>query len=578
MLERFSLFFSSDFIPHGHCYLWQPNLVWLHLLSDAVTALAYYSVAVALIYFRHERQDLPGRTVLLLWGYFLVFALCGTTHLFGVVTLWYPIYWVSGLIKALNATWSTYAFTVLLIPLIPVAIDMPSPAQLALTNQALEDSRCRMQVLNVELEQRVQERTTQLEASNRTKDELLLREQVIRAAAEAANRAKDEFLSILSHELRTPLNAILGWSTLLQQRTLKEDTVLRALETIERNAKLQAQLVEDILDLSRIITGKLRLQVAPVQLMPVVEAALESVRLAAEAKSIHLQSVLAVEVGPIAGDVDRLQQVVWNLLANAIKFTPPKGHVQIRLAQVHSQVEMTVNDTGEGISAEFLPYVFDRFRQYDSTTTRQHGGLGLGLALVRQLVELHGGTVTVASPGSGAGATFTVKLPLMPAPSADSEPEPLNVSVQTQERVATAASVATLSTLEGLQILVVEDETDARVLLSTILQAQGAVVIAVASVQAALTQIKSAPTPSFNVLVSDIGMPDEDGYALLRQLRQWEAQQGGQLPAIALTAYAQSDDRQQALLAGFQRHLTKPVDAASLVAIVASLTGRTGKC
>ncbi|MEG3930545.1 ATP-binding protein [Microcoleus sp. T3_B1] len=571
MPNLLSTFFSSNFIPHGHCYLWKPGLVWLHLTSDALTTLAYYSVAVAIVYFTTERKDLPAHTVMLLVGFFFIFALCGTTHLMGIVTLWHPIYWVSGVIKALTGVWSFYTFTFLLIPLIPVALDAPSPAQLALTNQELEESRRRIQAINVELEQRVQERTAQLEASNRTKDELLMREQIIRADAEAANRAKDEFLSILSHELRTPLNAILGWSTMLRQKNLSEDKVARALETIERNAKSQAQLIEDILDVSRIITGKLRLQVRPVNLVPVIESAIESVHLAAEAKSIRLQSRIDSEVGPLLGDADRLQQVVWNLLSNALKFTPKDGRVEIRLQRVNSHVEITVSDTGAGISSDFLPFVFDRFSQHDSTTTRSYGGLGLGLAIVRQLVELHGGTVTVVSPGIGQGTTFTVKLPVTIIHLPPSAPEPLNSIVKANGRFQGS------STLEGLQILVVEDEADALELLSTILAKYGADVMAVASVKEALTIIQTASDRSPDVLVSDIGMPDEDGYSLIRKLRQLEAQRGGRLPAIALTAYARNDDRQQALLAGFQIHLTKPVDAAELVAVVASLTGRIVK-
>jgi signal transduction histidine kinase/ActR/RegA family two-component response regulator len=572
MPDFLSTFFANNFIPHGHCYLWKPGLVWLHITSDVVTTLAYYSVAVAIVYFTNERKDLPAHTVVLLVGFFFIFALCGTTHLMEVVTLWHPIYWVSGLIKAVTGAWSFYTFTFLLIPLIPVALDAPSPAQLALTNQELEESRRCIQAINVELEQRVQERTAQLEASNRTKDELLMREQIIRAEAEGANRAKDEFLSILSHELRTPLNAILGWSAMLRQRTLSEDKVLRALETIERNAKSQAQLIEDILDISRIITGKLRLQVRPVNLVPVIESAIESVRLAAEAKSIRLQSRLDSQAGLLLGDANRLQQVVWNLLSNALKFTPKDGRVEIRLQRVNSHAEITVSDTGSGISSDFLPFVFDRFRQHDSTTTRSYGGLGLGLAIVRQLVELHGGTVTVVSPGIGQGTTFTVTLPAMIIPLPPSDPEPLNSIVETKPRVEASP------TLEGLQILVVDDEADALELLSTILQNNGAEVIAVASVKQALTIIETATDRSPDVLVSDIGMPDEDGYSLIRKLRQLEAQRGGKLPAIALTAYAASDDRRQALLAGFQMHLTKPVDAAELVAVVASLTGRTSRC
>ncbi|MEG4409074.1 ATP-binding protein [Microcoleus sp. MON2_D5] len=572
MPDLLSTFFSNNFIPHGHCYLWKPGLVWLHLTSDALTTLAYFSVAVAIVYFTNERKDLPAHTVILLVGFFFIFALCGMTHLMGIVTLWHPIYWVSGLIKAVTGAWSLYTFTFLLIPLIPVALDTPSPAQLALTNQELENSRRRIEAINVELEQRVQERTSQLEASNRTKDELLMREQIIRAEAEAANRAKDEFLSILSHELRTPLNAILGWSTMLRQKNLSEDKVARALETIERNAKSQAQLIEDILDVSRIITGKLRLRVRPVNLVPVIESAIESVQLAAETKSIRLQSVLDSEAGPLLGDADRLQQVVWNLLSNAVKFTPKDGRVQILLQRVNSHVEITVSDTGAGISSDFLPFVFDRFSQHDSTTTRSYGGLGLGLAIVRQLVELHGGTVTVVSPGIGQGTTFTVKLPVMIIHLPPSAPEPLNSLVEAKGRFQASP------TLEGLQILVVEDEADALELLSTILEKYGADVMAVASVKEALTIIETATDRSPDVLVSDIGMPDEDGYSLIRKLRQVEAQRGGRLPAIALTAYARNDDRQQSLLAGFQMHLTKPVDAAELVAVVASLTGRTSRC
>ncbi len=571
MPDLLSNFLSTAFIPHGHCYLWKPGLVWLHLASDVLTAMAYYSVAIAIVYFRNERKDLPANTVTLLTGYFFVFALCGSTHLMGVVTLWYPIYWFSGLLKALNALWSAYAFTFLLIPLIPVALDAPSPAQLAITNQELEDSRNRIQSINVELEQRVQQRTAQLEASNRAKDEFLIREQVVRAEAEAANRAKDEFLSVLSHELRTPLNAILGWSQILRKQHLSQDRVMRALETIERNAKSQAKIIEDILDISRIITGKLRLQVQPVNLVTIIEAAIESVRLAAEAKSIRIKSVLDSSNNHISGDADRLQQVVWNLLSNAIKFTPQGGQVQVRLEWVNSHVEIIVSDTGVGISPDFLPYVFDRFRQHDSTSTRSYGGLGLGLAIVRQLVELHGGTVTVTSPGIGQGATFTVKLPVIITHETPSEPEPLELMPLADNNTDAAPS------LEGLQILIVEDEADSLELLSTILQGYGAQVIPTASVSEALEIIENATVKSLDVLVSDIGMPNEDGYSLIRKLRQLEAQRGGWMPAVALTAYAKSDDRRQALLAGFQMHLPKPVEPEELATVIASLTGRTGR-
>lgn len=563
--------FSTNFIPHGHCYLWKPSLVWLHLGSDILTATAYYSVAIAIVYFTNQRRDLPNKTVTLLIGYFFVFALCGSTHLMGVVTLWHPIYWASGVLKALSAVWSSYAFTFLLIPLIPVAIDAPSPAQLALTNQELEDSRSRIQAINVELEQRVSERTAQLEASNRTKDELLIREQLIRAEAQAANRSKDEFLSVLSHELRTPLNAILGWSRILRQRKLSEEKVESALETIERNAKSQAQLIEDILDTSRIITGKLRLQVHPVNLIAVIESTVESMRLAAEAKAIYIQSTLDSSTPAIMGDANRLQQVLWNLLSNAIKFTPVGGQVQIGLKQVDAEVELIVSDTGAGINPDFLPYVFDRFRQHDSTSTRRFGGLGLGLSITRQLVELHGGTIEVASLGIGQGTTFTIKLPVI-------MPCPISSDVLSSDSISNAnGESAVLPTLAGLQILVVEDEVDSLELLSTILQEAEADVIVTASVRAALAALETSNGQIPDVLVSDIGMPDEDGYALIRQLRQLEAERGGRIPAIALTAHASSDDRKRTLLAGFQMHLTKPVEAAELVTVVASLAGRTGR-
>lgn len=372
--------------------------------------------------------------------------------------------------------------------------------------------------------------------------------------------------------MRTPLNAILGWSQILRKQHLSEDKVVRALETIERNARSQAQLVEDILDISRIITGKLRLKVSPVNLVPVIEAAIESVQLAAEAKSIRIQSVLDSSTASISGDADRLQQVVWNLLSNAIKFTPKQGRVQIRLERVNSHIEITVSDTGQGISPDFLPYVFDRFRQHDSSTTRSYGGLGLGLAIVRQLIELHGKTVTVASPGVGQGTTFIVKLPVMIIYKPSSNPELLDSISEADQRID-----APLPTLENLRILVVEDEADALELLSTILQEYGAQVISVACVSEALEIIENPTGQSLDVLVSDIGMPIEDGYSLIRKLRQLEAQRGGRMAAIALTAYASSNDRRQALLAGFQMHLTKPVEAAELATVVATLTGRTGK-
>lgn len=398
------------------------------------------------------------------------------------------------------------------------------------------------------------------------REQLLAREQAARAEAEAANRIKDEFLATLSHELRTPLNAMLGWIQLLRTRKFDEATTTRALETIDRNTKSLAQLIEDVLDVSRIITGKLRLNVRPVELVPVISAAMETVLPAAEAKDIQLKSLFDTPAGPVLGDANRLQQVVWNLLSNAVKFTPKGGLVEIRLAVINSRVQIRVSDTGQGISPDFLPYVFERFRQADSSITRSQGGLGLGLAIVRHLVELHGGTVYVESPGVGQGATFIVELPLMAVSCATAkELEPMQPMVTDE-----VLKLCPLG-LDGLRVLVVDDELDARELIATVLGQCGAEVKAVASAIEALAVLEQFQP---QVLVSDIGMPGEDGYTLIRKLRALEAEQGGQIPAVALTAYARAEDRTQALLAGFQLHVPKPVDPAELAVVVGNLAGR----
>lgn len=402
------------------------------------------------------------------------------------------------------------------------------------------------------------------------RDRLLLAEQKARATAEAANRMKDEFLAVLSHELRSPLNAMLGWLTLLRTKNFDEAATARALETIERNARAQAQLVEDLLDVSRIIQGKLRLNVRAVDLLPMIEAAIDTVRPAALAKNIQLQPVLDPAAGPVFGDSDRLQQVVWNLLSNAVKFTPKGGRVQIRLERVHSYVEIIVADTGKGINPEFLPYVFERFRQADSSITRSFGGLGLGLSIVRHLVDLHGGSVHVESPGEGQGTTFTVKLPISPVSSKTEEPERVHPTV--------GGSFAFDCTprLDGLRILVVDDEVDARELLIQILVECGAQVVAVATADEVIAALKEQTSDSpFDILISDIGMPEQDGYALLRRVRLLESNQGGRIPAVALTAYARAEDRKAALLAGFQSHVAKPVEPGELIAVIGNVTGRT---
>ncbi len=407
---------------------------------------------------------------------------------------------------------------------------------------------------------------TDRKQAEQEREQLLEREQAARADAEAANRMKDEFLATLSHELRTPLNAILGWTQLLRSRKFDETTTSRALETIERNTKSLAQLIEDVLDVSRIIRGTLHLNIHQVKLVPLVEAAIDTVYPAAQAKEISINCKFDPELGVVVGDANRLQQVVWNLLSNAVKFTPKGGRVDVQLERIESHVQIRVSDTGVGIAAEFLSHVFERFRQEDSSITRSHAGLGLGLAIVRHLVELHGGTVSAESPGIGQGATFIVNLP-MKAVYVDA-----NTAEQFSSYVDAQEVNNYLPKLDGLRVLIVDDEADARHLLTTVLGQYGAQVMAAPSASDALLAVQQFRP---HILVSDISMPQEDGYTLIRQLRALPTDQGGGIPAVALTAYARAADRTQALLAGFQLHVPKPVNPAELAAVVANLTGRT---
>lgn len=371
--------------------------------------------------------------------------------------------------------------------------------------------------------------------------------------AEAANRIKDEFLAIVSHELRTPLNPILGWSKLLRTRKLDQDKVDQALETIERNASLQAQLIDDLLDVSRILRGKLSLQTLRVDLVRVIQAAIETMRLAAAAKSIEIDTQLDSTVGFVSGDPNRLQQVVWNLLSNAVKFTPRGGRITVRLQAIDSHAQIQVSDTGQGISPDFFPYIFDYFRQENSTTTRSVGGLGLGLAIVRHLIELHGGRIEAESEGIGQGATFTVTLPLM----SDS---PINTHKSSPDDEGLDLTEVT--------VLLVEDEVDTLDLLTIILESYGARVKGVTSANEALA-VFSQGQP--DVLISDIGMPGMDGYELIRQVRELSPDRGGLVPAIALTAYAGETDLERALSAGFNRHISKPVEPDQIVDAIATL-------
>jgi PAS domain S-box-containing protein len=393
---------------------------------------------------------------------------------------------------------------------------------------------------------------------------LVVQERQAREAAQAANRAKDEFLATLSHELRTPLNAMIGWTRMLRTRALPPHKVQKALETIERNARTQAELIEDILDVSRIITGKLRIEIKPVELPSIIDAAIDAVRPAAEAKTITIEKHTGELPARFAADGARLQQVIWNLLSNAIKFTPAGGRIDVRAGLEGGQVAIAVQDSGRGISPEFKPYVFDRFRQHDSSSKRSHGGLGLGLAIVRHLVELHGGTVHCDNVSEGHGALFTVRLPARGVAVSERE----GALAPVREGAALPAVDDGSVSLSGVSVLLIEDDPDARELLTEVLQQYGASVIAAASADEALALVERARP---HVLLSDIGLPGADGYALISRVRALPAERGGRTPAAAITAYASSDDARRALGAGYQRHAPKPIQPAVLARLVKEL-------
>jgi signal transduction histidine kinase/CheY-like chemotaxis protein len=394
---------------------------------------------------------------------------------------------------------------------------------------------------------------------------LLEREKEARQLAEEASHLKDDFLAMISHELRAPLTAILGWAQMLRSGTLDRASAERALLTIERNAKSQAHLVGDLLDASRIATGKLGLEIRPVELMSIVEAAVDAVRPSVEAKNLRMQIVLEPWVGPFVGDAERLKQVVWNLLSNAIKFTPPGGLIEVRLERLENKALLIVSDTGQGIDPEFLPRIFDRFRQADSSSKRPQGGLGLGLAIVKHIVELHGGAIYAYSRGDGQGADFMITLPL--AVQSDNREGsmmwPLRPEGQDEARNGT---------LRGIRVLVVDDEHDTREVLSVMLSRYGTEVRTAASAAEALSIFREWRP---DVLVSDIGMPDEDGYALIGKVRALPEEAGGSVPAIALTAFAAAQDKERALATGFQRHMAKPVEPVALAKSVAKILGRS---
>lgn len=392
-------------------------------------------------------------------------------------------------------------------------------------------------------------------------EEALARERAMRSESEEISRSKDEFIAMISHELRSPLNAILGWTRLLRKGQPDEELYDRATEIIERSARMQSQLIEDLMDTARIVSGKLRLEVRPVNLAVVIEKAMDVVRPAADAKGVTVNAELDPVAGQITGDPDRLQQVVWNLLSNAVKFTKEGGRVEVSLGRVDPNVQIAVRDTGRGIKPEFLPHVFERYHQADASGARRTSGLGLGLSLVRQLIELHGGSVAAESEGEGKGAAFIVKLPIR--------------AVYTPETGRAPSLRSQAKSLAGFRAVVVDDEDNARELIASVLEASGARVTAFSSAREALDLLMDDSTPRPDVLVSDLAMPGEDGFSLIRKLREWERARGADaMPAIALTAFGRAEDRTQALYAGFQMHVTKPVEPVELVVAIKSLIER----
>ena len=399
---------------------------------------------------------------------------------------------------------------------------------------------------------------SELQRSEEARGQLLGRAERARSEAEAANRIKDEFLATLSHELRTPLTSLLGWSSVLREARRDEKVLAQGLEAIDRNAKVQAQLIDDLLDVSRIVSGKLNLEVRPLDIASVARAAINVVQPAADAKNISLDYYAEPGMGAISADSARLHQIIWNLLSNAVKFTPPGGKICVRVEQDDADARVTVKDTGQGIDPEFLPRVFDRFRQADSSTTRSFGGLGLGLAIVRHLVELHGGTVSAQSDGVGKGATFTATFPLL---------------ADRTEPVSHVPEISSLDihSLDGLRVLLVDDEAEARQIISTVITRTGAEVRSCESAHEALAKLSEWKP---DVILSDIAMPEEDGYSFIRKVRSLPRDKGGETPAAALTAYARDVDRRQALAAGYQMHIAKPIGASQLVTMIARLAGR----
>jgi len=532
------------YTPRRQCMNFEPEVVWLHILSDSFIALAYFSIPISLIYFVRHRKDLAFNWIFMMFALFIL--LCGTTHAFGVWAIWQPFYRLDGLVKAATAIVSLVT-AALLWNLVPKAVALPSAEQLRIMNRELENEiferekvQGEMKDLQIELERRVDQRTEELTE---------------------ANRIKDMFLATLSHELRTPLNAIYGWTQLLLRKDVKETDpvkIRKGLEIIERNSKVQEQLIRDLLDVSRIISGKLQLEVESIDPVVLIDTAIDSVSQAINAKRIKLNKQLDVYGEEITVDPARFQQIIWNLLVNAVKFTPDGGTIAIGATRKGQVLEITVSDDGAGINPEFLPHLFERFSQADPSTTRAQGGLGIGLAIVRHLVEAHGGTVKAESEGIGRGATFTVELPVVKSGLSGLLTEEAN-----RDKKGKAEAVI----LSSVNILVVEDEVDARELINEILSEAGAKVTSVSSAEEGLEALKRSRQ---DLIVSDIGMQGVDGYSFITRVRQSDMH-ARQIPAIALTAFARPQDSQHAIDAGFNLHLAKPINSEALLVAIQKL-------
>jgi signal transduction histidine kinase/CheY-like chemotaxis protein len=568
MLDFFArLFDTSGFPARWYCgAAWQqePGLGWLHIVSDLAIFGAYTAIPMVIAFFVLRRRDVPFPKIF--WLFVIFIFACGTTHLIGAVLFWNPVYRLDGLVKLLTAaaSWATVAA---LVVAAPKALRLPGLARLNEELRNEVEERKQTETALRQSEQRLQDNEDRLRQALKERETLLANERDARGEAERANMLKDEFLSVVSHELRTPLSAILAHSQLLQLWQIPSEEVTESYRVIERNSKAQVQIIEDLLDMSRIISGKIRLDVQPVHLSEVIEAAMETIRPAADAKSIRLQQVLDPRAAPVLGDFDRLQQVFRNILSNAVKFTPKGGRIQVSLERVNSHLEVSVADTGEGIPPDFLPHVFDRFRQAENATTRRHGGLGLGLAIVKQIIELHGGTVKAKSAGENQGSTFTVSLPLIVLHA----PEPDRRHPQAEVRPAPGFQGPFL---DGVKVLVLDDEPDARDVIRRFLVSHHADVQVAGNAEEALEIMKTFRP---DVLISDIGMPGKDGYQFIQEVRSMPAADGSEVPAVALTAFVRTEDRKRALLAGYQSHLAKPVDPGELVAVVAMLAGRIAR-